>query len=382
MRRTAFIVTLLLTSLMITQYASSERLGYIADNQGEIYLLQKEEPFSATRIGTFFPEAPLTRQYINVIGINREKGLLLGFGIASVSQMDINTLQSKQRLCPWLESLASPPKCSIDGSLILADVTYVESMVPSLSKRLQSEPLRRYGLAILASDSLVPLLFLDRVGGNAFFTPDATSIIAQGRNHKVLMYKVSDGGVEDYLTLDEGCFYDIKWAGNDAIAFVEIPVASVGAVTRCLLVRPGISPKILGEYSGRRLPNFSDGKDGREAFYNGETNMLTIATPIAEGSVAKEFVAGLFQNLPPDQREKLKAPVSQDELLVFDGFKRSFDAPWTEGYLLDEGKVLFCDNPGTRQSAHLQLLDSQSGEWSEVITFGTGGATNFAAIAD
>lgn len=384
MRIVAYFLSIV-ASCLPAQDASHGELGYISDNQGEVFVLTYlQGELSAMRVGTFFETEPLTRKYISVIALDGLRKDFLGFGIASYSRWDPRSGKSSQTLCSWLESVSSAPQFSPNGKLLAADVTYVEGMVPPIKNPSQIDYRTDSGFIVIDAQTLLPMRFFPKVGKNSFFTPDSSAIVGQsfGENRS-LRYDLQTSDFKEFWGTDEGYFESVRWLDSKALVFLGIPAEGPGAsMTRCILLDDDGTSHILGEYQGERLQNFDHDTHVNEAFYDSESKVVTVVKQLLDKKQSTTFTAGLFENMHEDVFEQSWIPSPDKDLIVFKSFKYPANTPWTDGYLLPDGKVLFCLNPGTRHSAHLQLLDTESGKWSKLVTFGTGGATNFVEVPE
>ncbi|MCC6698909.1 MAG: hypothetical protein IT365_25020 [Candidatus Hydrogenedentes bacterium] len=357
------------------QDARAATLAYVSDMSGNAFALSQDTALQLVPVGSFFTPEPVTRGEVSAIALNAPRGLLYGFGICCISELDIATGRATQRDCPWFESFSGVPRVSSDGSLIVAQVRYVESMRPgSFKDGKVPEYGDQRGLALIEVESLLPKAFLKEGGSDGFFTPDDSAVLFQGGGGNVLRYTIATGTTDVVLArgeFAEGDFRAVAWNGLQPVCFVE-KGDGPDRVTEQLRITGGEKASPFGRIAGVYTSSDADAF----TFYNWQDQSLTVVSK--DGSSRKHFDAGFLAHVPAGRI--VRGDLQPSNEILLDGVRRNLDATWRGIQAVNVGLVVFLDDPGKRGPAHVQMLDTSTGEWSDLLAFGTGGAANIVAV--
>lgn len=355
--------------------ARAATLAYVSDMSGNAFALSQDTDLQLDPVGSFFAPEPVTRGEVSAIALNAPRGLLYGFGIGCISQLDIATGRATQRECPWFEGFSGVPRVSSDGSLIVAQVRYVESMRPGSFKDGKVPEYRvQQGLALIEVESLLPKAFLKEGGSDGYFTPDDSAVLFQGGGGNVLCHTIATGTTDVVLAREEfaeGDFRAVAWNGLQPVLFVE-KGEGPDRVTEYLRIAGGEKASSVGSIAGVYTSSDAD----VSTFYNWQDQRLIVASK--DGSTRKQYDAGFLAHVPAGRMDRgdLQPP---NEILL-DGVRRNLDATWRGIQAVNVGLVVFLDDPGKQGPAHVQVLDTNTGKWSDLLAFGTGGAVNIVSV--
>lgn len=374
MRHNAILLFLTFSSLLV-QDARAATLAYVSDMSGNAFALTKDTDLQLVPVGAFFAPEPVTRGEVSAIAWDTSRGLLYGFGICCISQLDIATGRATQRECPWFESFSGMPRVSSDGSLIVAQVRYMEPMRPGSFKDGKVPEYRvQRGLALIEVESLLPRAFLKEGESDGYFTPDDRAVLFQGGGGNVLRHTIATGTTDVVLARQEfaeGCFRAVAWNGLQPVLFVE-KGNGPDRLTEYLRITGGEKASTVGSIAGVYTSSDVD----VSTFYNWQDQSLIVASK--DGSSRKHYEAGFLAHVPAGRI--VRGDLQPSNEILLDGARRNLDATWRGIQAANEGLVVFLDDPGKQGPAHVQVLDTNTGEWSDLLAFGTGGAANLIAV--